>query len=488
MFLGIDLGTSGVKAVLMDDEQTVVGQSSQPLSISNPKPLWSEQNPEDWWQATEKAILQLKNDYATYFSAIKAIGLSGQQHGATFLDNHHQVIRPAILWNDGRAKEECEQINTQIPQAETITGNCIMPGFTAPKALWLSHHEPEQFKRIAKVLLPKDYLRLKITGNYATDVSDAAGTVWLNTQKRQWSSDMLAACHLNETHMPKLFEGPEVTGTVLPDVALKWGIDKSTVVIAGAGDNPASAISLNVIQSGHAFLSLGTSGVYFVATDQYQANPKDGLHTFCHCLPNRWHHMSVHLSAANCLTWFANLVQEKGIDSLLNAAAQTPPTDAPIFLPYLSGERTPHNNPYAQGVFFGMTHNTHRANMMRAVMEGVAFAFADGQDAITHSNITINEVSVVGGGAKNHAWGAILASVLNRPLIYRQSRDVGAALGAARLAWLAAHKTHLADAFINQPIENIIEPDISLVDCYAEKRFKFRKLYQDVKELYLARA
>jgi xylulokinase len=503
MYLGIDLGTSSVKLVLLDEEQNIIAQDSQPLIVSNPQPLWSEQDPHDWWQATCAAAQTLKKKYFKQFSAIKAIGLSGQQHGATLLNANGDVLRPAILWNDGRSQAQCLQLEKQIPDYANIIGSRIMPGFTAPKVLWVKQYEPEIFKQIKKVLLPKDYLRLQLTGEYASDMSDASGTGWLDIAKREWSISALNAVELNINNMPKLFEGSQVTGTVTKKIAKAWGISSDTVVIGGGGDNPASAISVNVIKSGSAFLSLGTSGVYFVAADQYKANPQGGVHTFCHCLPKLWHHMAVHLSAASCVTWLAGVL-DVSAGELLNelecrgerrspaekytgktrATAGRPYNSNIIFLPYLSGERTPHNDPYAKGVFFGLTHNTTRADLLQAVLEGVAFAFADGQDAMLQAGIEINEVSVVGGGARSFYWGAILASALNRPLIYRADREVGGALGAARLAWLGINKADPQTAFAARPIEKIIEPNKELVEIYSAKKKNFKNLYKSLTDIF----
>ena len=485
MFLGVDLGTSSIKFVLLDDKQNIIAQTSQPLSVSQPQPLWSEQHPDEWRKALHQGIFELKALKKKEFSAIKAIGLSGQQHGAVLLNSAGHILRPAMLWNDGRAFKECELLANRVPHHTEILGNRIMPGFTAPKVVWVAQHEPDIFKQIFKILLPKDYLRFVLTGEYATDVSDAAGTAWLNVQLRTWSNEMLTASHLTEKNMPALFEGSDITGKVSKCIAAEWGISPDTLVVGGGGDNPAGAISVNVIQPGSAFLSLGTSGVYFVSSQHYRANPSDGLHTFCHCLPHYWHTMSVHLSAASSLTWLAGILNEPNIEKLIaEVEYSATQKNNVIFLPYLSGERTPHINSHAQGVFFGMRHNTSRSDLTRAVLEGVAFAFADGQDAIQHAGIEINDVAVVGGGAQSDYWGGILASVLRRPLIYRRHRDVGAALGAARLAWLALNPCAPEKAFSTPPIEKSIQPDSSQSDYYGEKRQLFRKLYQQVKDLF----
>jgi xylulokinase len=484
MYLGIDLGTSSVKVVLLNDEQEVIGQHSQSLTVSQPKPLWSEQDPEHWWQATREAMRQLKKQYSKSLSAVRAIGLSGQQHGATLLDKHQKVLRPAMLWNDGRAMAQCKTLS-QVENSAVITGSTIMAGFTAPKVLWVAEHEPELFKQIDKVLLPKDYLRLRMTGDYATDLSDASGTSWLDIGKRDWSDAMLDATGLDQRHMPKLHEGTEITSTLTATIATEWGMRTDTVVVGGGGDNPAGAISMNVIKPGSAFLSLGTSGVYFVASHAYQPNAAGGIHTFCHCLPEQWHYMSVHLSAASCLSWLANTLQVASTkELLLEAEKDFSPISPVIFLPYLSGERTPHGNPHAKGIFFGMTHSTNRADLTRAVLEGVAFAFADGQDAMMHAGVVIDDVSVVGGGAKSLFWGQILAAALQRPLNYRVNREVGSALGAARLGYIAANNCDPQTAFAMPPIETVIEPDPELVNAYVKKQQVFRKLYYRLEDMF----
>jgi xylulokinase len=486
MYLGIDLGTSSVKVVLLDEEQHIIGQSSILLTVSQPQPLWSEQNPTDWWAATCQAMQALKQSHKKELASVKAIGLSGQQHGATLMDEHHDVVRAAMLWNDGRAMEQCKSLGARVSGYADIIGSVLMSGFTAPKVEWVREHEPENFKRIKKILLPKDYLRLKMTGEYATDLSDASGTAWLDINARLWSDKMLNASELGQEHMPQLFEGSDITGTVMASLASEWGIPASTVVVGGGGDNPAGAISVNVIKPGSAFLSIGTSGVYFVASDVFKTNPASGIHSFCHCLPEQWHHMSVHLSAASCLSWLANTLQVSDPSELVHEAEKNSSvTSNVIFLPYLSGERTPHINPYAKGVFFGMTHTTTRADLTRAVLEGVAFAFADGQDAMLQAGVEINDVSVVGGGAKSLYWGSILASSLQRPLIYRANREVGAAFGAARLAWLAANPCDPQTAFVTPAIESVVEPDAASTDLYLNKRNTFKKLYDRLEDVFV---
>jgi xylulokinase len=483
MYLGIDLGTSGVKVIILDDNDVLVSQASSPLIVSRPAPLWSEQNPNDWWQATNLAIAELKQNNADSLKHVKAIGLSGQMHGATLLDNKNNIIRPAILWNDGRCEAECKEIEQSEPNSRVITGNIAMPGFTAPKLTWLKKHESDNFDKVAKVLLPKDYLRFLMTGDFASDMSDSAGTLWLDVEKRQWSEAMLTATNLTVEQMPALFEGSDITGYLNSDVATQWGMNE-VPVIAGGGDNAAGAAGIGVINPNEAFLSLGTSGVYFVANETYNPNPDSAVHTFCHCIPNTWHQMSVVLSAASCLTWVTKLTGFNDEKSLLNEVAKldfsTP--SSVLFLPYLSGERTPHNNPNAQGVFFGLDHNTDAAVLARAVLEGVAFAFADGQEALIAAGTKIDQVSVIGGGARSALWGKILASVLNRPLTYRKGAEVGPAFGAARLAKIGVTKLAASDVCYASDVDFVIEPDKTMQDYYTAQHKKYQQLYQSLKD------
>ena len=367
MYIGIDLGTSGVKAILINEAGDVVAQQSEALTVSRPHPLWSEQDPHAWWEAVDRAMQGLGGQQD--LSRVKALGLTGQMHGATLLDADQQVLRPAILWNDGRSFAQCRALEQAVPDARRITGNLMMPGFTAPKLLWVAQHEPGIFRRVDKVLLPKDYLRLRMTGDFATDMSDAAGTLWLDVGKRDWSDTLLAACGLTRAQMPTLYEGSDITGRLKPEVARRWAMP-DVPVIAGGGDNAAGAVGVGLYQAGQAMLSLGTSGVYFAVSDGFLSNPEQAVHSFCHALPQTWHLMSVMLSAASCLDWVCRLTGCDSVPALLQQVEQAPPAASPVwFLPYLSGERTPHNNPNATGTFFGLTHQHGPADLGRAVLE-----------------------------------------------------------------------------------------------------------------------
>jgi xylulokinase len=478
IYLGIDIGTSAVKAVVTAAGGAIVADSEAPLAISRPRPGWSEQDPADWWRATNEAVLSLA---APIRQGVSGIGLSGQMHGATLLDNADHVLRPAILWNDGRSAEACGELERRAPALREITGNLAMPGFTAPKLVWLRANERDVFDRVAHVLLPKDYVRLCMTGEYASDMSDSAGTLWLDVAKRRWSDDMLAACDMTTAQMPALFEGSEPTGMLRAEVADAWGMGR-ILVAAGGGDNAASAVGMGIIAPGDAFLSLGTSGVLFAASDRHRANPARTVHAFCHALPERWHQMSVILSAASCLAWITRLTGAADETSLLAAIDEERLGTGPeLFLPYLSGERTPHNDPHARGVFFGLDHDSDAPALARAVLEGVAFAVADGADALTDADIPIEAISVVGGGARSRLWGRILAAVLDRPLTYREGAAASAAVGAARLAQLAADDGIIETVCTLPPAQDTITPDAGLTDRYAGQLVRYRRLYENLK-------
>ena len=482
MFLGIDIGTSSVKAVLVDERESIVAQAAIPLTVARPQPRFAEQDAQDWWLATMAAIGTLP---PTARAAVRAVGLSGQMHGATLLDQWGKTLRPAILWNDGRSTLECLELERREPRSRAITGNIMMPGFTAPKLLWVSRHEPEIFARTARVLLPKDYVRMKLTGEAVSDMSDAAGTGWLDVGRRDWSDEMLAATGLNRLHMPRLMEGSAPSGSLTPAVAEQLQLPLA-LVAGGAGDNAASAVGMGVIAPGQSFLSLGTSGVLFVVTERLRPNPDKAVHAFCHCLPSRWHQMSVTMSAASALDWVAQLTGASELQRLVAAAqARGLRRTAPYFLPYLSGERTPYNDPHARGVFVGLDSQTSSADLAMAVLEGVALAFADGMDALLENGGVVGEISVTGGGARFRYWGQLLAAALNRTLTYRVGSEISAAMGAARLARLALTGESPQAVCVTPPIDHVIQPDAALTALLADRRRIFMQLYRDLKDTFV---
>lgn len=480
MYLGIDIGTSSVKAVLVDDEQNIVDQSSAALLSLRPKPLWSEQLPSDWWTATCKAVKGLG---IVNRSGVKSIGLTGQMHGATCLGENDVVLRPAVLWNDGRSHQQCHEMMSEMPNFGEVTGNLAMPGFTSPKIRWIREREPETFNLIKKVLLPKDYVRLLMSGDYASDMSDSSGTLWMDVAHRNWSDQALALTGLSRAHMPELHEGNQVTGQLSSKVSNDWGVPR-VPICAGAGDNAAGAVGSGIVEIGAGFISLGTSGVTFLADNKYRPNPAGAVHTFCHALPELWHQMSVTLSAASAIDFVARITGfAKPLDLYAAAEAKNTPGRGAFFLPYLSGERTPHNDPNAKGALFGLTHDDTATSLAQAALEGVAFALADGVDALRDTGAEISVLSVIGGGSKSQYWGKILSSTFNLPLQYRSGSDVGPAFGAARLARLSVTNEMVADVCQPPSIEYSVSPDKDLHVHYAARRKTFQKLYKNTRGL-----
>ena len=478
-----------MKAILADEDDRIVGQANRPLEVSRPRPLWSEQDPGAWWAATDAAVAALRERWPEALAAVSGIGLSGQMHGATFLDASDAVLRPAILWNDGRSGAACDELERRVPTVRETTGNLVMPGFTAPKLLWLAEHEPEVAQRVHRVLLPKDYLRLLLTGEHASEMSDASGTLWLDVGERKWSPALVEATGLSLAAMPRLYEGNQPTGELRSELATRWGLGPGVVIAGGAGDQAAGAAGAGIVGAGQGFLALGTSGVYFVAGDRFAPNPARAVHAFCHCLPGRWHQMSVSLSAASCLSWVSRLVRaenEAAALSLAEAALGESGLSSavPCFLPYLSGERTPHNDPHARGVFFGLTHDTGPGQVVLSVLEGVAFALAEGQEALLAGGAPIEAVSLIGGGARSDLWGRLLASALDRPLTRSGGAEVGPALGAARLGRLAATGEAPDTVCKAPPVERVLEVDPALRDALGARREQFAGLYPALRGLF----
>ena len=482
LFLGIDVGTSAVKALLVDDRQRAIAEASEPLAISRPQPLWSEQNPEDWWTAVSRAVLTLKQAAPGGLGAVRAVGLSGQMHGAVLLDRNDTVLRPAILWNDGRSHAECRTLEHRVSDLAHIAGVPAMPGFTAPKLLWVAGHEPKLFSRIDAVLLPKDYVRFRLTGERITDRSDAAGTLWLDQARRGWSAEILQATGLSAAQMPRLVEGSEAAGAARSDIARDWGLPHNVVVAGGAGDAAAGAIGIGAVSDGDAFVSLGTSGQYFVSTAAYRPFPEAFIHAYCHAVPERWFQMAAMLNGASCLAWAARLVGAGEIDPLLARVESIYRGAGELtFLPYLSGERTPHNDPYARGVFFGLDAEVSTETLIQSVLEGVAYSFAEAQDCLAAAGTRVERIAAIGGGSRSRLWMRILANVLDRPVtLYREGAQ-GPAFGAARLARLASTGEAVRDVCTVPPVSEVIEPEPLLVEAYRPATEKFRRLYRTLK-------
>lgn len=460
----------------MADDGSTLAEAAAPLSSSRPGPLMSEQDPNDWWQAVQSTVQDLKH----YAPGVQGIGLSGQMHGAVLLDRKQRPLRPAILWNDGRSSTECAELEAQLDVA-AATGNRAMPGFTAPKLLWLNKHEPETFAATQTVVLPKDYVRLRMTGELATDMSDASGTLWLNVATRRWDPAMLGATNLDEDAMPALYEGSQVTGVLSAELAAAWRMQQVPVV-AGAGDQAAGAVGAGAVNPGICTVSLGTSGVIFAPARCYRPNPAGGVHTFCHALPETWHEMAVILSAAGSLTWIAQSTGYASEAELLEEVEAREPMDSRVmFLPYLSGERTPHNNALATGVFTGLTADTTRAELGYAVLEGVAFAMRDCCEELRKSGSDLSHLNVIGGGSRSRFWGQLLANVLQRPLHYRLDAAVGPALGAARLAKLGVCGAPIDEVCHEANIDFVVEPNTNDEHALVPRYQAFRSLYQDLR-------
>lgn len=482
MYLGLDLGTSGVKAMLIDGDQKIIGSASGSLDVSRPHSGWSEQDPAHWIRATEEAVAGLKAKFPKELAAVKGIGLSGQMHGATLLDSEDKVLRPCILWNDTRSHQEAAALDAN-PIFRKLTGNIVFPGFTAPKLVWVAKNEPEIFAKVAKVLLPKDYLRLWLAGEHISEMSDSAGTSWLDTGARKWSSELLSATGLTESQMPSLVEGTEQAGKLRGELSYKWGMGEGVVIAGGAGDNAASACGMGTVAEGQAFVSLGTSGVLFAANASYLPKPESAVHAFCHALPKTWHQMGVILSATDALNWYslitgktaAELTQELG-DTLKAPSSVT-------FLPYLSGERTPHNDAAIRGAFIGLEHESSRSVLTQAVLEGVTFAIRDNLEALKSAGTSISRVTAIGGGSRSRYWLQSIATSLGVPVDIPADGDFGAAFGAARLGLIAATGADPLSVCSAPKTDETIEPVAALSEAYDTAYARYRALYPAIKSL-----
>lgn len=482
MYLGLDLGTSGVKAMLIDGDQRIVGSATGKLDVSRPHSGWSEQAPADWIRATEEAVAGLKATHSKELAAVRGIGLSGQMHGATLLDRNDKVLRPCILWNDTRSYEEAAALDAD-PRFRRITGNIVFPGFTAPKLAWVKNNEPDIFARVAKVLLPKDYLRLWLTGEHISEMSDSAGTSWLDTGARRWSAELLAATELSEEQMPSLVEGTEQGGRLRGELASAWGMGEGVVVAGGAGDNAASACGMGTVGEGHAFVSLGTSGVLFAANASYLPKPESAVHAFCHALPKTWHQMGVILSATDALNWYSQVAGNSAAELTQEIGETLKAPTGVTFLPYLSGERTPHNDAVIRGAFIGLGHESSRPVLTQAVLEGVTFAIRDNLEALKSAGTSISRVTAIGGGSRSRYWLASIATALGVPVDIPADGDFGAAFGAARLGLIAATGADPVAVCSAPETEETIEPVPALSEAYEAAYARYRAAYPAVRAL-----
>ena len=492
-FLGVDIGTSGTKTILVDEKGQILAEASSGYPSYHPQPLWSEQDPEDWWTATVKTIRSVVRKARVKKSEVKAIGLSGQMHGSVFLDKRNRVIRKALLWNDQRTSSECEEIEKRAGGRKKLiqmVANPALTGFTAPKILWLRNNEPRKFDRLAKVLLPKDDVRRRLTGEFATDVSDASGMLLLDVKKRNWSKPLLSRLELDSDLFADCYESEDVTGNLTPDAAKLLGLTTDCVVVGGAGDCAANAVGTGVVKSGVLSTSIGTSGVMFVHSDEVQVDPAGRLHTFCHAVKGKWHMMGVSLTAGGSLEWFVqNLCADMGKTadpySVLNVEAEKvkPGSEGLTFLPYLAGERTPHADPDARGCLIGLTLKHGRGHVARSIMEGVTYAMRDSLEIIKQLNVPVNQIRVSGGGAKSNLWRQLQADIFEQDVVTINAEQ-GPAFGVALLAAVGA------GAYSN--IEEACSATIKIKDknrkkksssaMYNERFPLFQQLYQSLKK------
>jgi xylulokinase len=483
MFLGLDFGTSSVKGVLIDARQKIIATASSPLKVSRPHPGWSEQNPDDWWKAANKVVAQLNTMKPKAVAAVEGIGMSGQQHGATLIDKDGKILRPCILWNDARSFRECDDIMQGMPEVVEHSGNIVLAGYTAPKLVWVRKHEPKIFDKVAKVLLPKDYIRLRMTGDYASDMSDSSGTYWLDIKNRKWSELLLKASGMRRDQMPDLFEGTDAAGRLSPSVAKAWGMPKRPVVAGGGGDNASSACGIGAVKDGAGFLSLGTSGVMFVSNDKFSPNAGKYVHAFCHAVPDTWHQMCVIVSATASLEWLSGVLQTPApaLTKALGAKVNGP--SSALFLPYLSGERTPVGDAQIRGAMMGLGQETDHKAMTHAVLDSIAFAFRDSLDALRDGGATINRLMAVGGGTKSELWMKIIATVLGLPIDLPAAGDVGGAFGAARMGLVAATGADFRKVLTKPEIAKTIMPEKAAIAAYEDQYRRYKKIYPAIREI-----
>ncbi|HMG32688.1 MAG TPA: xylulokinase [Blastocatellia bacterium] len=489
-FLGIDISTTGAKALLIDEQGNVAGSATTPLSLSTPRHLWSEQNPSDWWQATTSSVRLALQESGAAPQDVAAIGLTGQMHGLVLLDDHGQTLRPAILWNDQRCGAECDEIRSRIGKARLIqiTGNDALTGFTAPKIVWVKNHEPAVFERARHVLLPKDYIRFKLTGQHAMDKADGSGTMLFDLKKRDWSAEVLETLGIDPSWLPPTFEGPQVTGEVNHEAAEATGLRPGIPVVAGGGDQAAQAVGVGAVRPGIVALTLGTSGVVFATAETSLIEPEGRLHAFCHAVPDRWHLMGVMLSAAGSLQWYRDsMAPGASFSDLVAEAAEVPAgSSGLIFLPYLSGERTPYPDPLARGAWVGITLRHSRGHLTRAILEGVAFGLKDSFELLQAAGLgKLEQVRVSGGGAKGLLWRQILADVLGVELATVNTTE-GAAYGAAILAGVGARFWPDVETACDRLIKttDVVGPDRSKATLYRSLHGQYKDLYPVLKSSF----
>jgi xylulokinase len=482
MYLGLDLGTSGLRVLLVDGAGAPVASAVRAYAPTHPAPGWSEQDPADWVEAVDGALRELGSAHPAEMAQVAGLGVSGHMHGATLLDETGSVLRPCILWNDTRSAEEAADLDGR-PGVRALSGNIVFPGFTAPKLAWVARHEPDIFARVASVLLPAAYMNYHLTGALFADMSDSAGTAWLDVGERDWSAALLDASGMRADQMPRLVEGCEAGATLRPDLAARWGLSARVIVVGGAGDNAAAACGVGALREGTGFVSLGTSGVLLTGRDGYAPLPESAVHTFCHAVPDQWYQMGVILAATDSLNWLARITgaTPQALTAELGESLTGP--GELRFLPYLSGERTPHNDSRIRGGFLNIDVATDRPAMTRAVMEGVAFALRDCAEALRTSGAYLDHMLAIGGGAQSRHWVGLLATVLGVPLALPEKGDFGAALGAARLAMVGCGAGTVEAIMTPPPISETIAPNAALQEAYDAAYASWKEIYPAVKEL-----
>ncbi|GLQ35473.1 xylulokinase [Amylibacter marinus] len=481
MYLGLDLGTSGLKGLLVSHDGTPVGEASAHYGVQQPHAGWSEQDPKVWVDALSQVLKNLRIDHAAEFAALRGLSFSGQMHGAVCLDDTGTPLRPCILWNDTRSAQQAAELDRMQGQRD-ISGNITFPGFTAPKLRWMQDNEPDLFAMVHKVLLPKDYLSFHLTGRYVTDMSDAAGTSWLDVGARRWSKALLAAGNMRLDQMPDLVEGCDVIGTPLPQICAEYGLSPTVQVVAGGADNAVAACGTGTVSQGQGFVSLGTSGVLLAARDSYAPDAATAVHTFCHAIPDRWYQMGVILSATDSMNWLARTLNSTP-EQLAELVVRDISGPSHItFLPYLSGERTPHNDADIGGAFIGLRAHSTPADMTQAVMEGVGYALRDCLNALRKTGADLEQLLAIGGGTKSAFWLNSIATILNLDLVLPDKGGFGGALGAARLAMLA-DGADIKSALARPKIQETIKPTDALISAYDTGYQRFAKLYPSIKEL-----
>ncbi|WP_380056818.1 xylulokinase [Falsihalocynthiibacter sp. SS001] len=482
MYLGFDLGTSGLRTLLVTETGEILGSAEAHYDVSHLHAGWSEQDPAAWIDACEKTVSELRATHPAQIAALKGVGISGHMHGATLIGKDGNVLRPCMLWNDTRSAEQAARLDA-TEGFRDISGNIVFPGFTAPKVAWVKENEPEVFAKIHKVLLPKDYLRYWLTGEYFGDMSDAAGTSWLDVGARDWSQELLEKSGMRRDQMPDLVEGSETAGMLRTALCSEWGVDGPVVVVGGGGDNAVAACGVGCFSEGDGFVSLGTSGVVLAAKDSFAPKPESAVHTFCHAIPETWYQMGVILAATDCMNWLSKNLGPKPAElSALLGDRISGPGDI-RFLPYLSGERTPHNDSNIRASLVGLDVGTGHAELTQAVMEGVGFALRDNLEALKSTGTDLQRLLAIGGGSASSYWVEMLATLLDLQIDLPEAGDFGAALGAARLAIVGVTGAAPQDVMTGPKVAKTVNPRTELSQAYSEAYEEYRALYPAIKAI-----